>query len=278
MADVANAKEDLQRLGREAEGIYREPFLHCLLKHGLACEASLEGRFADFERFAQEALAMGQALEVENAAGIFGTQMFTLRREQGRLREVEPLLRHFVRTPEGANAWRPGLALIYAELGRTAEAAAEFNQLARGDFTDVPQDGNWLVAMTYLADVCVFLGDTSSALTLHEMMLPYKQINVLISVGAGCYGSASRFLGALATVVGRWDEAEQHFDTALTMNRRMGGRPWLAHTQYQYARMLLSRDQPGDSEKADALIKEALATARELGMAALEQRITNGSP
>ena len=278
VADVANAKEDLQRLGREAEGIYREPFLHCLLKHGLACEASLEGRFADFERFAQEALAMGQALEVENAAGIFGTQMFTLRREQGRLREVEPLLRHFVRTPEGANAWRPGLALIYAELGRTAEAAAEFNQLARGDFTDVPQDGNWLVAMTYLADVCVFLGDTSSALTLHEMMLPYKQINVLISVGAGCYGSASRFLGALATVVGRWDEAEQHFDTALTMNRRMGGRPWLAHTQYQYARMLLSRDQPGDSEKADALIKEALATARELGMAALEQRITNGSP
>lgn len=277
VADVAEAKEDLHRFGRWAE-IGREPFMICLFKNGLACEASLEGRFADFERFAQEALAIGQALEVENAAGIFGTQMFTLRREQGRLREVEPLLRYFIRTAEGANAWRPGLALIYAELGRTAEAAAEFNQLARSHFTNVPQDGNWLLAMTYLADVCVFLSDTSSALTLYELMLPYKQINVLISVGSACYGSASRFLGALATIMERWDEAEQHFDTALTINRRMGARPWLAHTQYQYTRMLLSRDQPGDSEKAEALIKDALTTARELGMVALEQRITNGSP
>jgi tetratricopeptide (TPR) repeat protein len=193
------------------------------------------------------------------------------------LREVEPLLRYFVRTPEGANAWRPGLALIYAELGRTAEAAAEFNQLARRNFTDVPQDSNWLVTMMYLMDVCTLLGDTSSAPALYEMMLPYKQVNILISYCAA-YGSASRYLGALATLMRRWDEAERHFDDALTMNQRMGARPWLAHTQYQYARMLLSRDQPGDSEKAEALIKDALATARELGMVALEQRITSGSP
>jgi class 3 adenylate cyclase/tetratricopeptide (TPR) repeat protein len=276
LGDIAAAKEDLSRYSPWAEKT-REPLVMCGTNHFHACEASLEGRFADFERFAQEALAVGQALEVENAAGIFGTQMFTLRREQGRLREVEPLLRYFVRTPEGANAWRPGLALIYAELGRTAEAAAEFNQLARRDFTDVPQDSNWLVAMTYLADVCIFLGDTSSALSLHEMMLPYKQVNILNGF-CSCYGSASRYLGALATLLARWDDAEQHFDTALTMNRRMGARPWLAHTQYQYARMLLSRDQPGDSEKAAALIKDALATARELGMVALEQRITSGSP
>lgn len=187
-------------------------------------------------------------------------------------------MRHFIQTPEGAHAWRPGLALIYAELGRTAEAAAEFDLLARRDFADVPQDGNWLVAMTYLADVCVLLGDGISALTLYEMMLPYKQVNVLISVGSGCYGSASRFLGALATIMGRWDDAEQHFITALTMNQRMSARPWLAHTQYQYARMLVSRDQPGDSDKAEALIKDALTNARELGMVALEQRITNGAP
>ncbi|HUA32638.1 MAG TPA: adenylate/guanylate cyclase domain-containing protein [Candidatus Binataceae bacterium] len=277
LANIEAAREDLGRYNRWVED-RREPFLMCLVNHFHACEASLEGRFADFERFAQEALAIGQALEVENAAGIFGTQMFTLRREQGRLREVEPLLRYFIRTPEGAHAWRPGLALIYAELGRTEEAAAEFDQLAQRDFSDLPQDGNWLIAMTYLADVCVFLGDKSSALTLYEMMRPYQQVNILISVGSACLGSASRFLGALATLMGRWDEAEQHFDDALTMNQRMAARPWLAHTQYQFARMLLSRDQPGDSAKAGALIEDALATARELGMVALEQRITNGAP
>jgi len=227
---------------------------------------------------AQEALAIGQNLEVQQASGVFGTQMFTLQREQGRLREVEPLLRHFMRTSEGAKAWGPGLALIYAELGRTAEARAQFDQVAANDFADIPHDANWLPCMTYLADVCNFLGDKAHAALIYEQLLPYQKLAVLIASGSACYGSASRYLGTLATTLERWDQAEQHFQDALAMNSAMNAHPWLAHTQYQYARMLLSRDHPGDSEKAEALITEALSTARELGMLALEQRITNGSP
>ena len=52
------------------------------------------------------------------------------------------------------------------------------------------------------------------------------------------------------------------------MNARMEAWPWLAHTQYQYATMLLARDQSGDGEKARELLKAALLTARELGMRA----------
>ena len=58
------------------------------------------------------------------------------------------------------------------------------------------------------------------------------------------------------------------------MNARMDARSWLAHTQYQYATMLLTRDQPGDGEKARELLKAELLTARELSMHALEERIT----
>jgi hypothetical protein len=58
------------------------------------------------------------------------------------------------------------------------------------------------------------------------------------------------------------------------MNARMEAWPWLAHTQYQFATMLLARDQSGDGEKARELLKAALVTARELGMHALEERIT----
>jgi DNA-binding NarL/FixJ family response regulator len=53
----------------------------------------------------------------------------------------------------------------------------------------------------------------------------------------------------------------------------MGARPWLAHTQHQYAVMLLARNQPGDRDKAVSLLHEALTTARELEMHALERRI-----
>jgi DNA-binding NarL/FixJ family response regulator len=72
----------------------------------------------------------------------------------------------------------------------------------------------------------------------------------------------------------RWSEAEQHFAEALAMNARMGARPWLAHTQYQYAVMLLSRNQAGDPAKAVTLLHAALTTARALGMRALEERVS----
>ena len=78
----------------------------------------------------------------------------------------------------------------------------------------------------------------------------------------------------LAATMARWDEAEQHFQEALAMNTRTGARPWLAHTQHDYATMLLARGQPGERDKAMTLFEEALATARELGMRALEARLT----
>ena len=58
------------------------------------------------------------------------------------------------------------------------------------------------------------------------------------------------------------------------MNARMEARTWLAHTQEQYASMLLARHQSGDRDKAAALLDAALATTRELGMRALEERVT----
>ena len=54
-----------------------------------------------------------------------GVQMFLLRREQGRLAELAPAVRYFVRQ-HTATAWRPGLALIYSELGLVQEARVEF--------------------------------------------------------------------------------------------------------------------------------------------------------
>jgi DNA-binding NarL/FixJ family response regulator len=72
----------------------------------------------------------------------------------------------------------------------------------------------------------------------------------------------------------RWGEAAQHFEDALEMNARMHARPWLAYTQYQYADMLLSRQQRGDRHQAVSLLHAALDTARELGMQTLEASIT----
>jgi predicted ATPase/class 3 adenylate cyclase len=272
LGDMPATDAEIDAFARLAEEL-QQPFLLCQPPGFRSMRALMQGRFADSERLAQEALAIGQRLQTENAAGIFGLQMFTLRREQGRLKELEPVVRYFVQQHSVAGAWRPGLALIYSELGRTEEARAEFEHLAQHDFADLPRDGLWMGCMAYLVDVCTFLGDRVRAAILYQLLLPYAGRNVVVGNTAVCYGALSRYLGALAATLGRWDEAEQHFEDALAMNARMDARPWLAHTQYHYATMLLTRDQAGDAEKARELLKAALLTARELGMRALEERI-----
>jgi DNA-binding CsgD family transcriptional regulator len=154
------------------------------------------------------------------------------------------------------------------------EAQVEFEHLAQHDFADLPQDGLWVTCITYLAEVCTFLQDTARAATLYHLLRPYTGRNVIVGGAVACYGAASRYLGMLAAAMARWDEAEQHFQEALAMNTRTGARPWLAHTQHDYAAMLLARGQPEGQTRAMTLLEEAAVTARELGMRALEARLT----
>ena len=90
--------------------------------------------------------------------------------------------------------------------------------------------------------------------------------DLVVDVAEGFRGSVSRYLGMLAAMTPRRRKAELHFEDAITLNARMGARPWLAHTQHDYGRMLLAHDEVGHSERALELIGQALTTYRELGM------------
>jgi tetratricopeptide (TPR) repeat protein len=252
----------------------KQPFYLSIVAMFLAMRALMTGRFEDSEQLAQQAFAIGQQIQSETAAGLFGLQMFALRREQGHLKELEPIVRIFLQQHSAAAAWRPGLAVIYSELDLRADAAREFEILAQHDFADLPRDAVWMGTMTYLVDVCTFLRDRARADTLYRILSPFAGRNVVVSNSAACYGAVSRYLGALATVLERWDDAVRHFEDALAMNSRMGARPWLAHTQEHYAAMLLARRDSGDRDKVAALLGAALVTSRELGMRALEERVT----
>lgn len=165
------------------------------------------------------------AQRVQKNSGVFGILMFTLRREQGCLQEIAPLIRYAAQQQAVSAAWRPGLALIYCELGLEQEARAEFESLARDDFADVPKDTLWLACLAYLTEVCAFLGDTRRAVILHQLLLPYADRNLVMGDSVVCYGSVSRCLGLLATTLSDWSAAEQHFEIALSMNARIQARP-----------------------------------------------------
>jgi len=280
VGDIPTVDAEVEALTQLAEEL-KQPFYQYLALTLRIMRLLLGGEWQEAEQMAYQSLTVGRRLQGQDPSGTFGIQMFTIRREQGRLREIEPVLRSFVQRHSLASAWRPGLALLYSELGLEQEARDVFEQLAADDFTGIPRDALWASCITYLVEVCAFLRDAPRAATLYQLLLPYAQRSIMAGGHTACLASASRYLGLLAATMSRWEEAEAHFQDALEMHTRMRAKPWLAHTQHEYARMLLARRsaanasirEHADRDKAVSLLSESLHTSHVLGMRALAARI-----
>ncbi|VXC78636.1 Transcriptional regulator, LuxR family (modular protein) [Burkholderia sp. 8Y] len=258
-----------RRVSRDVNSLYHQAVVLCF-------ETLLsinEGTFDRAECEAQQALAMGERVAQQAAATAFGMQMFCIRREQGRLGEVLPAMQLMLRKSTTASLWRPGIALIYAELDMRAEARAEFDALQLQSMTECPANADSLTRACFAAEVCVYLEDASRAAALYRVLQPYEGATLLLDIGGPCLGAADRLLGMLATVDRRWEVAEQHFMRAMDIDERTGARVWLAHDRYRYARMLHARGAAEDRPRANQLIEGALADARALGMSTLVARV-----
>ena len=119
--------------------------------------------------------------------------------------------------------------------------------------------------MSLLAETAWILQDPVSGAALYRLLAPWAAC-AAADHPEGFRGSISRYLGLLATMAQSWSEAELHYENALAANARMGARPWLAHTERDYARMLHARNGRGDPERIRALLDDARKTHRELGM------------
>ena len=232
----------------------------------------MAGRFGEAERLAMEAFETGKRLGVDNVEGVMGVQMFTIRREQGRLAEVAPVVRHFVNDRGAGAAWRPGLALIYADLGDLDAARREFTDLAAGEFAIVPRDALWQTCLGYLAEVCTALGDRERAAWLYEKLEPYRDLAMVVGNTTACLGATARYLGELAVLLGREDTAEALFEQALDIEGRIGAELWLAHTRLRLAALLEQRGGGARPARAAALRRDAQAAARQGGFARILAR------
>ena len=243
-----------------------------IARHGTAMLAILDGDFAAAEILARDALTVGRQCLGEQSEGVYGIQMFSVRREQGRLAEVAPVIKRLMEGNPHETTWRPGFALIATELGFTEPARRRLHELAETGFK-MPLDAKRSASLAYITEVAALLGDADSAARLYELMSVYRHMTITVGLATVCYGAASRYLGMLATVLGEFDKAEEHFEDALKMNAAMGARPWLAHTKAEYALLLRRRGGTGVSDKAEALANEAWEIAAELDMVRLKQRL-----
>lgn len=232
-----------------------------------AMRALLAGGLDRADELAAEALAAGAPSEAVTATQYYSIQLLAIRRDQGRMGELEGAARQLVSDNPGRPAWRAGLANLLCEEGRLSEAREEFDRLAAGDFEDVPRDLDWMIAMTLLSDVCADLGDARRAELLYAKLEAYADVNVVIGFAAVCLGSAASFLGKLAATMGRYEEAARHFERALEANQELRAPACLARTQVDYARAL------GDDRRADELLAAAEKTATELGLGAVSRKV-----
>jgi tetratricopeptide (TPR) repeat protein len=181
--------------------------------------------------------------------------------------ELELPVRQLVENNPDRVAWRAALASVLWEGGRAEEARSELAALAEHGFGNIPLDGDWLTAMTVIAEVCADLGAVEHAERVYAMLVPYQRSNVVIGLAAVCMGSAARYLGRLAATIGARENAERHFEHALEADAALKSPICLAHTQLHYARLLGSSSRQGRQ-----LMEAAVRSAEEHGLVAVARR------
>ena len=250
----------LKSRGRETGSIFNM----WIAKHTDATRACMSGRFDEAEQLAIEALSIGA---IENAERQMQVLIYTLRWLQGRLGENEEATESDIEQKySGDFVYDTLYAHMKAALGKKEDARAMLERLAVHDFADVPRYWGTTYVLLSLSQVAIMVGETDRAARLYDLLHPYKDRLCIIGTSATCHGAMALWLGMLAAMLKRWDDAVEHFEAALETTVRIGMRPWLARTQHEYARMLIERDDPGDQEKAKELLSEATDTYRELGM------------
>jgi DNA-binding CsgD family transcriptional regulator/tetratricopeptide (TPR) repeat protein len=270
LCDLPSARAEVVVMREMAERT-AQPFMLHIAEHYGSAIALCDGNLAEAEAMARRSDDWGRLMTGRDASGSHGIQMFGIRREQGRLAELAPVIRILAGDVNRVGPWRPGLVAVLAELGMEHEARRELSRLA-AEGIDGFRSSLWLAALTYLTDACAALGDEAMAAIVYPEIEPLAGTNVMIGHLVACYGAADRYLGMLAATLGEPARAERHFEQALEQNRRMGASTWVAHTAYEYGRFLLGRGR-GVRDQARALLAEAAGLAERIGMEGLLGRI-----
>ena len=121
LCDIDAARREVADVRATAERTAQPFHLH-VAEHCGSAIALCEGRLADAEAMALRSHEWSRLLTGRDASGVYGIQMFGIRREQGRLAELAPVMR--LLAGEGGH-WRPGLVSVLVETGMEAEARRE---------------------------------------------------------------------------------------------------------------------------------------------------------
>jgi tetratricopeptide (TPR) repeat protein len=161
------------------------------------------------------------------------------------------------------------LALIDAETGATDEARRLVGELGRDGCSALTMDVNWHGACV-LADAAVLVGEREVAADLYRLLEPHARLFPIIARAVACLGSNEYYLGRLAGLLGRPDEAEARLRRAIAENDRAGAGPKAAFVLMRLGEALLGW---GREDEARDTLRQAAERADRLGMPALIEEV-----
>jgi tetratricopeptide (TPR) repeat protein len=266
--DFVAAEVDLAALKRRAMETLN-PDTIWLVSFAEATQAQMMGQFAEAERLAVETFSTGQKVNEATTAQMVAAIRYISHLLQGQLADADDELQNLLtRYPyfQEMPMFRIRKAWFHFFLGREEQAREEFERLAANNFAVLPRNWGMLSGLSCLSEIAAGLGDTCRATQLYDLLGPYGDRVITAGINGCCSGAASHWLGLLAAMLQRWDDAAVNFEDAIETNSRIGARPWMAQSQHTYARMLIERGDSGFKESAKRLLTDATATYRELGM------------
>lgn len=233
-----------------------------------AMRALLEGRHELAEERAVSACQMGEGPFPMLAFLNLSFLLFFLRREQGRLAEMEQATRDFTASHSDVPALRVSLTFMLAELGKIDEARGSLDAFDESALAQL-RDRNWPASWFQLARAASIVGDRDLATTLLDSRHRPTERCVQVSLATVCLGSTDLATAWLFHTLGDLDAADEHYRSAELLNARIGARSWLAQARADHARLLLERGRPGDDEAAARLLELAQSAALDIGLASL---------
>jgi hypothetical protein len=228
--------------------------------------ALLEGRLDDVEAHAHAGLSVGLRAEHPYARACANGHRALLARERGDGEGPLALLAPALRAREGPAQWvKAVVARTHAALGNPREARALYEEIAAHDFADIPRNLRWTATLNEIAQLCADLDDRARASPLRELLSPYADRHAVMPL-AILYGGPLRFsLARLAELLGRADEAAEHYAAALAACEAVHADPMRARVALQAGRFWRGRER----RRGVALIEESARAAAALGMAGL---------
>jgi DNA-binding SARP family transcriptional activator len=245
------------------------PFLNWVHMLQRATRALIAGDSDDAERLATKALQIGTDGGQPDAAIVFGAQIIMVHLWRGTSGTLIPLIEQAIDDNPGLPVFVAALALAHAESDHTAETRRLLAEFAEADF-ELPLDATWLTGMIAYADSATECRDPRFVGPILEQLHPFSDQWLYTDVATS--GPVSRSVGDLLTVLGRYREAESHFERSAASSERAGAKFFATRTELSWARMLTERRGPGDSERAHHLLARAHATATAQGYGTVERR------